>query len=69
MAVCITQDSIDTVQEACGIRWKMEEFHREVKQLTGIEACQCRKARRQRNHINCAILVWIRLKEIAYSTG
>jgi hypothetical protein len=24
------------------------EFHRELKQLTGIEACQCRKARIQR---------------------
>ena len=29
----------------CKIRWKIEEFHREIKQLTGIESCQCRKAR------------------------
>ncbi|HEY9872195.1 MAG TPA: IS701 family transposase, partial [Candidatus Obscuribacterales bacterium] len=34
-----------------------------------IEACQCRKARIQRNHIACAILVWTRLKDIAYFTG
>jgi hypothetical protein len=33
------------------------EFHRELKQLTGVEACQCRKARIQRNHIACALLV------------
>ena len=49
-------------------KWKIEEFHREEKQLTGIESCQCRKGRIQRNHINCAILVWVKLKQIAYST-
>jgi hypothetical protein len=41
----------------------------EIKQLTGIEYCQCRKARLQRNHIACAMLVWIRLKNLAYQTG
>jgi hypothetical protein len=44
------------------------EFHRELKQLTGVEACQCRKARIQRNHIACALLVWSRLKSLAYQT-
>jgi hypothetical protein len=34
----------------------IEEFHRELKQLTGVEACQCRKARIQRNHFACALL-------------
>jgi len=65
----LTQASTDTVQDVCGIRWKIEEFHRELKQLTGVEACQCRKARIQRNHIACALLVWSRLKTIAYQTG
>jgi hypothetical protein len=64
-----TQSSTDEVKKECGIRWKIEEFHREEKQLTGIESCQCRKARIQRNHINCAIFVWIKLKQVAYSTG
>jgi hypothetical protein len=45
-----------------------EEFHRELKQLTGIESCQCRKGRIQRNHIACAILVWLRLKNLAYKS-
>jgi len=54
------EDSTDVVQQVCGIRWKIEEFHRELKQLTGVEACQCRKARLQRNHIGCAMLVWAR---------
>jgi len=36
--------------------------------LTGLESCQCRKARIVRNHIGCAILVWGRLKQVAYET-
>ncbi|ACC80830.1 hypothetical protein Npun_F2240 [Nostoc punctiforme PCC 73102] len=65
----LSQSSTDVVQEVCKIRWNIEEFHREIKQLTGIESCQCRKARLQRNHIACAMLVWVRLKNLAYRTG
>ncbi len=63
----LTQADTDVVQDVCGIRWKIEEFHRELKQLTGVEACQCRNTRR--NHIACALLVWTRLKMIAYQSG
>jgi hypothetical protein len=62
------QDNTQAVQEVCGLRWKIEQFHRETKQLTGLEGCQCRQARIIRNHIGCAILVWIRLKQVAYET-
>src|SRR5713101_2935090 len=65
----LTQDSTAATQEACGFRWKIEQLHREGKQVTGLEHCQCRKARIQRNHIGCAFLVWIRLKELAAKTG
>ena len=65
----LSQSSTDVVQQVCKIRWKIEEFHREIKQLTGIESCQCRKARLQINHIACAMLVWVRLKNLAYRTG
>ena len=51
------------------MRWKIEEFHREAKQLTGKEGCQCRAWRIQRNHIGCAMLVWSRLKHLAYQCG
>ena len=37
--------------------------------MTGIEYCQCRKARIQRNHIGCAILVWVRLKKVAQESA
>ena len=62
------QDNTQAVQEVCSLRWKIEQFHRETKQLTGLEGCQCRKARIIRNHIGCAILVWIRLKKVAQET-
>ncbi len=49
----LSQSSLNVAQEVCKIRWKIEEFHREIKQLTGIESCQYRKAHLQRNHIAC----------------
>ena len=64
----MAQDNTKVVRDVCGFRWKVEQFHRETKQLTGVEGCQCRKARIVRNHIGCAILVWVRLKQVAYET-
>lgn len=63
------QDSATDTREVCAVRWKIEQLHRETKQVTGIERCQCRSGRIQRNHIGCAMLVWVRLKEIAAATG
>jgi hypothetical protein len=65
----MSQNKVEAVKEVSGFRWKIEEFHRESKQLTGIEGNQCRKARIVRNHIGCAILVWVRLKQVAVETG
>ncbi len=63
-----TQHSTDDTQMVCAIRWRIEQLHREAKQVTGLESCQCRKARIQRNHIACAFLVWLRLKDMAYQS-
>jgi hypothetical protein len=65
----MTQDSLEAVQEEYDLRWKIEEFHREVKQVTGIEKCQCRIGRIQRNHIACAIMVWNCLKKVANASS
>jgi hypothetical protein len=65
----LAQASTAATQEACGFRWKIEQLHRAGKQVTGLERCQCRKARIQRNHIGCALLVWVRLKALAAQTG
>jgi hypothetical protein len=48
--------------EAIQTRWQVEEFHREFKQLTGSEKCQCRKARSQRNHLACCYAAWVAIK-------
>jgi hypothetical protein len=60
-----TTEQIILIQK---MRWHIECLHRELKQLTGIEKCQCRKALSQRTHIFCAMLVWNKIKEIAYDT-
>ncbi len=64
----MAQNNVKVVQDVCGFRWKVEQFHRETKQLTGLERNQCRRARIVRNHIGCAILVWVRLKQVAVDT-
>ncbi len=63
----ITNDPDETVitqvaQNANELRWQVEEFHRELKQLTGSAKCQCRKARSQRNHLACCYHAWLSLK-------
>jgi hypothetical protein len=65
----LAQDSTDATQDACGVRWKIEQFHRELKQLTGAEKCQCRRGRMQRNHIACSVLVWNCLAALARKAG
>jgi hypothetical protein len=63
----IVDDSMttDKIQEENSKRWHLEEFHREIKQTTGISKCQCRKRRSQRNHIVSSILSWIYMKKRA----
>ena len=65
----LSQSDISATQQACGSRWKIEQFHREAKQVTGLEKCQCRLARIVRNHIGAAFLVWVHLRRKANETG
>ena len=55
-------------KQESNVRWTIEPFHRERRQLTGVQACQCRLARSQRNHIVLAVRAWTRLKQAAYQT-
>ena len=57
------------VQEANAGRWPIEQLHRELKQLTGSEKCECRKARSQRNHLACCYHAWLSLKVKARQWG
>lgn len=61
----ISDDSAVAVKGMCKVRWNIEQYHREGKQTLGMEKCQCRKARAQKNHIGCAILAWHCLTRLA----
>jgi hypothetical protein len=61
--------SADDVQNENAKRWQVEQLHRELKQLTGIEKCQCRKQRAQRNHIACCYQAWLAIKTKADALG
>jgi DDE superfamily endonuclease len=64
-----TQKTASDARKACALRWKIEQYHREVKQTLGFEKCQCRKLAAQKTHIGCVVLVWHFLTKIAKDTG
>ena len=41
-------------------RWNIEVYHRELKPSCGLERCQARTSRAQRNHILLSVLAWMR---------
>lgn len=65
----LSQSEVSATQQASGSRWKIEQLHREAKQLTGLGKCQCRLSRIVRNHISAAFLVWVHLMRQAQETG
>ena len=65
----LSQSDADATRQECRVRWKIEQLHREIKQVTGIGKCQCRKLRAQRNHIACCFQVWVCLKRVARKHG
>lgn len=42
--------------------WRIEEYHRGVKQFCRIEGCQARRAKAQRNHIGLSLRAFLRLE-------
>lgn len=48
-------------------RWNIEEFHRGIKQTTGIEKCYSTKITSQKTHIFAAFVAFIRLESIRIS--
>jgi len=49
--------------------WMIEVYHRNLKQTCGVEHCQARGARAQRNHIGFAIRAFVRLERFFFKTG
>lgn len=50
------------IKQANDVRWQIEQFHRELKQLTGSEKCQCRNERAQRTHLALCYQAWLSIK-------
>lgn len=50
-------------------RWKIEEFHRGIKQTTGIEKCYSIKAQSQKNHVFAAFKAFIKLEAARLMEG
>jgi hypothetical protein len=61
--------TVDVIRARCDIRWQIEQFHREAKQLVGTEKCQCRSARAQRNHLACSYHAWVAISVYARAHG
>ena len=49
--------------------WAIESYHRGIKQCAGVERCQCRSARAQRNHIGLALRAFLRLEAYCFARG
>jgi IS4 transposase len=56
-------------EELAGFSWKIEEYHRGIKQFCGVEKCQARKGKSQIAHIMFSIKAFIRLEVARLKTG
>lgn len=53
------KSTYSVIRKAYARRWKIEEFHRGLKQTAGVAKCQSRVQRAQRTHIFCSILSFL----------
>lgn len=49
--------------------WRIEEYHRGLKQHTEVDRCQARLARSQRSHVGYALRAFVRLEYHRFTTG
>jgi hypothetical protein len=49
--------------------WRIEEYHRGLKQVTNVERCQCRTAAAQRGHIGLALRAFAVVERWCFRTG
>ena len=69
IATSLENPTREKVENLMRERWKVEVFHRELKQTCAIERCQSHSGRAQRNHICIAILAWIERQKKPLSEG
>ena len=53
----------EQIEKIVKARWPIEVYHRELKQACGIERCQVRTGRTQRNHICLAVFAWLKMNK------
>jgi putative transposase len=58
-----------TRQQYAELSFAIENYHRELKQTCGVERCQVRRSRAQRNHIGLAVRAFLRLEHHFFTTG
>jgi putative transposase len=56
-------------QHYAAVSFAIENYHRELKQHCGVERCQARSSRAQRNHIGLALRAFLRLEWHFFTTG
>jgi len=49
--------------------WKIEEYHRGLKQVTNVEGCQCRKGQAQHSHIGLTLRAFLVFERFCFRTG
>jgi len=59
VATNMKDPTCDDIKKIIKARWSIEVYHRELKQTCGIERCQARTGRAQRNHICLSIMAWL----------
>jgi hypothetical protein len=52
-----------------GYSWKIEEYHRGIKQFCGVERCQARNGQSQRAHIMFSLRAFLRFEVERLKTG
>jgi putative transposase len=66
-------DELTMTLEACAEHalavWRIEDYHRGIKQFCGVERAQHRTAKAQRNHIGLALRAFLRLEVHRLRTG
>src|SRR3954454_11669189 len=56
-------------RQGAEVSFAIENYHRELKQFCGVERCQVRAGRAQRNHIGLALRAFLRLEWHFFTTG
>ena len=64
----LTMDDLGRIRLA-DASWKIEEYHRGLKQTTNVERCQCRVGRAQRGHIGLALRAFVIIERYCFLTG